>query len=193
MGSQRPKTTPLAGPRVRAADLDRTTNEQQLAAHVDKLYHAVYCMLGNHQDAEDVIQDVYLKAYAHLDTFRGEAALSTWLYTIAMNAARAHLRNRSRGLRLVTGLTGEELDMLARFATESDTLERRFEQMQMGQALHKALLNLPPEFREVFVLHQFENKSYKDIADILNISMGTVESRMYRAREKMRKDLWPQR
>jgi len=172
--------------------LDRNTNEQLLGEHVDKLFNAVYCMLGNHQDAEDVIQDVYLKAHVHLDEFRGEAALSTWLYTIAMNAARAHLRKRSRGLRLVTGLTGEELDMLARFATESDTLERRFEQKQTGQALQKALLNLPAEFREVFVLHQFEDKSYKEIAGILGISIGTVESRMYRAREKMRKDLWPQ-
>jgi len=176
---------------VEPAVLDRDTREQLLAAHVNKLFNAVFCMLGNHQDAEDVIQDVYLKAHTGLDEFRGDAALSTWLYTIAMNAARAHLRKKSRGLRVVTGLSEQELELLARADDETGPVERRFEDQELGRALRKALMNLPAEFREVFVLRQFEDKSYRDIARILGISMGTVESRMYRAREKLRKDLWP--
>lgn len=191
MKSTSAHTTPLPGPLAGTAALDRDTREQLLAAQVDKLFNAVFCMLGNHQDAEDVIQDVYLKAHEGLDEFRGDAALSTWLYTIAMNAARAHLRKKSRGLRVVTGLSEQELELLARADDETGPVERRFEEKELGTALRKALMNLPAEFREVFVLRQFEDKSYRDIARILGISMGTVESRMYRAREKLRKDLWP--
>lgn len=192
MESLKPKPSPAQGLRKSCAALHRDTNEQRLAEHVAALFHTVYCMVGNHEDAEDVLQDVYMKAHANLHAFRGEAALSTWLYRIAMNAARAHLRARSRGLRPVTGLSAEELDALARFTPDADSVERRFEQQETGRALRKALLNLAPEFREVFVLHQVEGKSYRDIAEILGIALGTVESRMYRAREKLRKELWPQ-
>ena len=169
----------------------RPDYEHLLLEHTDKVFHVVLCMVGNREDAEDVMQDVFLKAYKHLDDFRGAADVGTWLYSIAMNTARAHLRSRNRARRRTASRPVEELDILGRLPAAPDRVETEFDRQQISRALHQALQSLPPEFREVFVLKNIRGYSYKQIADILGISMGTVESRLFRAREKLRKDLRP--
>jgi len=153
-----------------------------------RVFNTLLFMLGNRQDAEDVFQEVFLRAYAGLEGFRGKAELSTWLYSIAMNAARGFLKQRSRRLRLAAGLSPEELEMMGRLAGGGD-VEKVYSRKEINGALRKALLNLSPDFREAFVLNQIEGCSYKETAEIMGVSIGTVESRLFRAKEQLRKEL----
>ena len=154
----------------------------------DKVFNTLFCMLGNYQDAEDVLQEVFLRAYGSLNGFQGKAEISTWLYSIAMNAARGFLKKRNQRLKLATSLSPEELEMMGRLAGGGD-VEKIYSLREINESLRKALMNLSPDFREVFVLNKIEGCSYKEIAEILDVSIGTVESRLFRAKEQLRKEL----
>ncbi|MBC8329199.1 MAG: sigma-70 family RNA polymerase sigma factor [Planctomycetes bacterium] len=136
-------------------------------------------------EAEDGVQEVFLKVQRRLDTFRGEAKLSTWLYQVALNTLLDHRRKLVRQKRMqpfavVTDERGEvaAVDPGAGPDEQSSAAERR-------QLVRSALDRLPRKFKEVLVLRELEGLSYRDIARILGTAQGTVESRIFRGRARL--------
>ncbi len=151
---------------------------------------------GNRDDAEDVAQDVFLEVYRSIDKFRQRAALSTWLYRIAVNRSLNFIRRASR--KRVVPFTGQYGDGNDRFEQQdpagnpnsSDSPEEEMGRAEMAAALDSALAMLPDNQRTAFVLHRYEDLSYKEIAVIMKRSVGSVESLIFRARQGLQKSLY---
>lgn len=164
--------------------------EQLFKEFAPKVYGlALRCGLDR-TEAEDGVQEVFLKVQRRIDTFRGEAKLSTWLYQVALNTLLDHRRKvvrqtRHSSLAIVTddrgeitaGSTAERGPAEAAAAAESKLLVR------------DCLDRLPPKFREVLILRELEGLSYRDIARIVGVAQGTVESRIFRARARLANEL----
>jgi RNA polymerase sigma-70 factor (ECF subfamily) len=137
------------------------------------------------KDAEDGVQEVFIKVQRKLDTFRGESALSTWLYRVALNTLRDHRRKVIRYSRSRSLQDCEETNSIpARedsYSNPSLDAERNERRLMVRVALDK----LPDNFREVLILRELEGLSYRDISLVLNVKQGTIESRIYRARARL--------
>ena len=169
--------------------------EQLVAERSGEIYALLVRLTEDAEEARDLTQEVFLQAFRHIESFRGEANLRTWLYRIAVNEARNRLRWWMRRQRHKTvSLDGEKDE--ANFALserlsvdnggnpEQKTLEREREQV-----LLKALSSLGRQYREVIVMRDIEGLSYEEVAHALQINMGTVKSRLARARSEMRRRL----
>jgi RNA polymerase sigma-70 factor, ECF subfamily len=150
-----------------------------------RLLNFVYRTIGDREKAEDLVQDVFIRAYRHLHGFDRTRKFSTWIYTIAANLAKNELRNRSRQpLVLVQGMTiwrNEErlLELEDKSSRPDDLLRKR----DLCGLVANATAQLSPHHRQVFVLRDVEGKSYEDIAEITGTKVGTVKSRLSRARQ----------
>lgn len=137
-------------------------------------------------EIEDLVQDTFLKAFSRLDTFQGESSFFTWLYRIAVNTMLDGLKRRGRS----PVRTVEDPEILAtpgptRMSGPSADMERE----EIARITHAVLEELPEIFRTVLVMREFEEMAYQDIAEVLQISIGTVESRLFRARAKFKDKL----
>jgi RNA polymerase sigma-70 factor, ECF subfamily len=175
--------------RKTTAELSDTDYADVVREHGSKIYNAVYCMLGNAADAEDVVQEAFLKAFRALPDFKGESNISTWIYRIAMNAASDHIRKNRRNARLREPFNGDELKIVGNEQGSYGNPEKFYFEKELSETIQKSLLKLPLKFRVVLILKEIEGHSYRDIGKILGVSIGTVESRLFRAREMMRKDM----
>jgi RNA polymerase sigma-70 factor (ECF subfamily) len=137
------------------------------------------------REAEDGVQEVFLKVQRRISTFRGEAALSTWLYQVALNTLRDHRRKMARQSR--PHLLGSTVEQPADPAFEADwgSPDDDASLRERRGLVRAALDRLPAKFREVLVLRELEGLSYRDIARVTGLAQGTVESRIYRARERL--------
>ena len=160
-----------------------------------KLYKVAYALLGSRQDAEEVVQDTFLRAYRALHAFRGESSLETWLHRITVNLARNKYQwNHRRGDGLNVSLTagGEDTGGDSGTETEQDVPDRRMEpdlvleQDEIGKNIMKALNSLPDNLRETMVLRHVNDMPYEQIAQKLDCKVGTVKSRLSRGREMLR-------
>lgn len=159
---------------------------QLVRKYQDRLYHALVHTLGNEHDARDVAQEAFVQAYCKLSTFQHAARFYTWLYRIAFNLAMSHLRRRrpERFSDRQAGADGHwERSVAAR--PEEDPLQRQ----ETCHRVQQALRRLPEEYRTVLVLREMEERSYEEIAEILQLPLGTVRSRLHRARSQMREEL----
>jgi RNA polymerase sigma-70 factor (ECF subfamily) len=145
--------------------------------HQARIYSVVLRIVGDAHEAEDVVQDALLRGHAKLHTFRGEAGLATWLYRIAINLALRRVRRRSRRLDPEAVFGHRERDT-ADPAAVAETRESR-------EVVYSAVQRLPEKQRICVLLRYFEHHSYDEIADILDISRGTVCSRLYHARGRL--------
>lgn len=159
---------------------DRGAFDALVAAHRDRVAATAHRLLGWSDDAEDVVQEVFLKALTHLSRFRGEAKLSTWLTTITIHACRSHQRSASRWLRKLSGLADRQPQRAEPPARLPDEDAETFE------TVRRAVAALPPKYREVIVLRYLEGMSVLDIAGVLNAPTNTVEVRLSRARQKLK-------
>jgi len=141
------------------------------------------------KDAEDGVQEVFLKVQRRISTFRGEAALSTWLYQVALNTLRDHRRKVVRQTRAMdmSVVTDQAADPTFPAATETPV--EAASRAERAQMVRDALDRLPDKFREVLVLRELQGLAYRDIARILDAKQGTIESRIFRARERLAKEL----
>ena len=146
-------------------------------------------MLGNREDAEEVTQEAFLQAYRALPGFEGRSSVGTWLHRIAMNTTAGFLKKDSARRASTMAYSVEELEALGRVFSGEHQTEAAFAKKQFQRALHRALMILPEEFRAVFVLRELQGCSYREIAEILDVPLGTVESRLFRSREMLRKEL----
>jgi len=143
------------------------------------------------EDAEDVLQESFLKAYEHLDGFQGQSKFYTWIVRIAVNEALMKLRKRKtdRTVSLDENIdTGEE-NIVREIAVWEDNPEQRYSQQEIREVLDKAILSLRPAFRTVFILRDVEDLSTEETAAVLDLSVPAVKSRLLRARLQLREKL----
>ncbi len=155
---------------------DANAFNRLVAGYHDRIYQLAYRMTGNHADAQDVAQDAFIKAYMALREFRAQAAFSTWLHRIAVNVAVDMLRRRGTRPGPLTDLE----------ATAADPLADGAERIEIQRRIQRAIAALPVEQRTAVVLRDMQECSYEEIAEVLKVPMGTVRSRLSRAREALR-------
>ena len=164
---------------------DRSSFEEIVLRYQDKIYNLCRHMLGNVSDAEDASQDAFLKAYQALPKFQPEASLYTWLYRIATNTCIDYKKKPI--FESIFGDSGEGERLVHDRASDAPSPEKLYQSKQINMALQESLGKLSPKLRAIIILKEIEELSYEEIADTLEISMGTVKSRIARAREELQK------
>jgi RNA polymerase sigma-70 factor, ECF subfamily len=165
---------------------DMRAFEELVARHRDKIYARAFSMVRNEEDATDLSQEAWVKAWQRLKQFQGESSFVTWMTRIAINLCLDHLRKQKRH-------RAESIDMMEE---DSGGVERQMpvvtinpteglERSEIRQRIDKALNQLSYEHRTVLVLHEFEQLEYKEIAKRMQCSIGTVMSRLFYARRRM--------
>ncbi len=151
----------------------------------DRLYNTVYRLVDNSEDAQDIVQDAFLNAYQSLDGFKGDSQFFTWLYRIAVNTAISHKRRQRVLLSINAGRNGangvQPLDA-SEYSRPGEALERA----EQEQRIQEALSRLSPEHRAVLVLKDLEGQKYEEMAEVLGVPIGTIRSRLHRARAELR-------
>lgn len=170
----------------RVLDGDVNAFEQLMHAHEKTVYNLALRSLGNPQDAEDVTQEVFLKAYRSLSSFRGDSKFSVWLYRIVSNLCLDFLRAKSR--RPAQSLTVEddegEVDELE-IPDEHFSPEKLLDRKLTRESVQRGLASLPDDARQILLLRELKGLSYEEIADVLGLEPGTVKSRIFRARKRL--------
>ena len=167
-------------------------DETALAPLVEKYKRMVYRlamqMTKNHADADDVMQETFIKVYRSIRTFRKEAAFETWLYRIAVNEALNFVKRRERQRESTLETTSEaEYEAITRYRAQiANDPHIHAEKAELRHHVTAAVNNLSLKHRTVVILHEFEGLTHAEIASILNCSEGTVRSRLHYARKKLR-------
>ncbi len=182
-------TTGTAGPDGHAAeDFDRLYRD-----HVDRIHRFAQRLCGQADDAKDLVQETFLNAYRGLKHFRGEAQLSTWLYTIASRACIRMRRKRKgepeRELSLEEFVPTSEGEFRLQIATEGLTPEQALANKELRRALEEAIQKLPKKYRLVLVLRDMEGLSAKEVGSVMGLNERAVKSRLHRARLFVRREL----
>lgn len=167
---------------------DSSAFDELVRRYKDRVYSVVYRFLGNHEDALDVAQEVFVRAYRGIGSYQGQAQVYTWLYAIAANLARNRLRDQSRkGRNLGISLEAleDESPGAARAAASEETPRVLAQRAEFEKTLQGCLDALPELYRLVFVLRTFEGLSYEEIATSANCPEGTVKSRLNQARKRL--------
>jgi RNA polymerase sigma-70 factor, ECF subfamily len=174
---------------------DKAAFDEMVSRYWTRIYSMVNQLLRNPQDAEEVTQDAFIRAHRGLVNFRGESAFSTWLYQIATNLARNRYwywwrRKRDKSVSLDTPMSADNDTTLAdiipsQVETPGDITVTQEFVSRIGTGMER----LNPKHREILILRNVKNLSYDEIAEILHISVGTVKSRIARARESLRSKL----
>lgn len=167
---------------------DSSAFDELVRRYKDRIYCVVYRFLGNHEDAMDVSQEVFVRAYRGIREFQGKAKLYTWLYSIAANMARNRLRDGSRRGRN-KGTSLEALEERAPVAASGETPRSLAVDRETEALLQRCLEELPDHYRMTFVLRTFEDLSYEEIAEVMGCPPGTVKSRLNQARRMLRERL----
>jgi len=174
----------------RAKAGDRPAFGQLVEVYQDKIYGYVSRMLGDPDEAEDVAQETFVRAYRSLPHFRGAASFHTWLYRIASNlaidVARRNRRQSTGDFSLDEPLESEEGDYEREIADESGSPEQLTQRREMQELVRQAVAELPEKLRAVVVLYELQGESYEDIAEILGCPLGTVKSRLFNARSQLK-------
>jgi len=166
---------------------EKSLFEDLVLKHQDKIYNLCRHMLDNAHDAEDAAQDTFIKAYQNLDNFKPNASFYTWLYRIGVNTCLDYKKRPFWESLLRRSDDEEEYNLDP--ASSEPSPEKIYESKQLGLVLRKGLSRLSAKLRAVIVLKEIEGLSYEEIAEVLNVSTGTVKSRLSRAREKLKSQL----
>lgn len=176
---------------ARAKDGDVSAFEQLVRQYDRQIFRIAQHITQNREDAEDIVQDAFLKAYEKLDQFQGNSKFYTWLVRIAVNESLMRLRKRRTGkmVSIDEDVETEEGSMPRDLADWSPNPEQLYGQSELGDILRKTIQGLPPGFRTVFVLRDVENLSTEETAEMLGLSVPAVKSRLLRARLQLRERL----
>ena len=156
-----------------------------------KIFRLAQHITQNREDAEDVLQETFLKAYEHLDQFQGQSKFYTWVVRIAVNQALMKLRRRKtdKSVSLDETIDTGEDTIVREIAAWDEDPEQRFSREEIGQILDSAIQDLEPPYRSVFVLRDMEELSTEETAEALGLSVPAVKSRLLRARLQLREKL----
>ncbi|MGC2660632.1 MAG: RNA polymerase sigma factor [Bryobacteraceae bacterium] len=175
--------------RAKAGDMEAFS---ELVQHYDRrVFRMAKQITQNDDDAEDVLQESFLKAYSHLDDFQGNSKFYTWLVRIAVNEALMKLRKRrsDRTVPLDDPIDTGEDSVVREIAVWEDNPEQRYSREEMATLLDQAIQSLKPAYRTVFVLRDIEEMSIEETAEALSLSISAVKSRLLRARLQLREKL----
>lgn len=170
--------------KVRSGDADAF--EALVLEHQNKVYSLALRMVGNEEDARDMAQEAFIRAFNSLGSFRGESKFSVWLYRLTSNICIDFLRGRAK--RRTVSLSREDEDG---YEGELEIPDERFspeaglERSELREAVRRGLEQLTPEYREILLLREINGLSYDEIGRALNLEEGTVKSRIFRARKKL--------
>jgi len=165
--------------------------QEVLIPHMQSAYNLAYWIMRSREEAEDVVQDAYIRAFRAFSDLRGEA-VKPWLLAIVRNAAYRALENRRRIARVVVAsedLSGNERLDIGDLASTEPSAESRLIGAEQREGLMAAIAALPVDYREVIVLRELEGMSYNEIAETVGVPIGTVMSRLSRARGELREAL----
>jgi RNA polymerase sigma-70 factor (ECF subfamily) len=175
---------------TRAQAGDTAAFDTLVERYADKVHRLTYKVLRHEEDAEDALQDAFLSAYRNLPRFKGESTFSTWLYRVAMNAALMRLRKRREGMVSIEQPSDrEDSRVTLQLADWAKTPPDAVVNDELRQALERAVDLLPEELSKVFLLREVEGLSNGEVADILELSIPAVKSRLHRARVALRDSL----
>jgi RNA polymerase sigma-70 factor (ECF subfamily) len=172
---------------------DKLAFDQLISAHQDRVLNTAFRLMGNYDEALDLTQEVFLNCFRKIGNFKGDSALSTWLYRITVNTAKNRWKyQQSRGMNKTHSLDApmapDDEERIKQFPDSQPTPRKIASDRETFEYLEEQLALLNEEHREVLVLRYMEELSYEEIADILRLSLGTVKSRIHRARNEL-KDL----
>ena len=151
-----------------------------------RAYYFAFNLTGNHYDAEDLSQEVFIQMFHSLDSFRGESQFSTWLYQVTLHTWSNTRRKRNSKLR---ALVEPMEDVEFKDESSFDMPDRETDKSLLYEHIQEATKKLSPKEKSVFVLRQFQDQKLEAIADIMDIKIGTVKSLLFRALKKMQKEL----
>lgn len=167
----------------RAAKGDAAAFNELLGQHERRMYAVCLRMCGNREDAQDCLQEAMLRVYRAISGFKGQSSFSTWVYRVTMNACLDELRRKkNKPSASLDGL----LDAGWSPADESDTPEKHAMNSERRKLIRQTISELPEDMRSAVVLRDIQGFSYDEIARMLDISVGTIKSRISRGREKLR-------
>lgn len=160
--------------------------EMLVKEYEKNVYNLALRMVGNSEDAADMSQEAFIKAYNSLDSFRGDSKFSVWLYRIVSNVCLDFIRSRKRKQTVSLSMEDDngndvELDI----ADDTQSPERLMDKRLTREAVRRGLASLPPGQRQILLLREIQGLSYDEIAEVLNVEAGTVKSRIFRARKKL--------
>jgi RNA polymerase sigma-70 factor (ECF subfamily) len=177
----------------RAQRGDKQAFELLVSKYQRKLARLLSRFIRDATEVEDVTQEAFIKAYRALPTFRGDSAFYTWLYRIGINTAKNYLAAMGRRAPTTTEIDSEEAEGFedGDQLRDLNTPENQMMSRQVAETVNQTLESLPEELRSAITLREIEGLSYDDIADIMNCPIGTVRSRIFRAREAIAAKLRP--
>ncbi|MFJ7995168.1 RNA polymerase sigma factor SigW [Peribacillus frigoritolerans] len=156
----------------------------------DKVFQICFRMLGNRQEAEDLAQEAFVRAYVNIRSFNITMKFSTWLYRIATNLCIDRLRKKKPDYYLDAEVAGTEgLNMYSQIASDMAKPEEEVESLELQETIQVEIMKLPEKYRSVIVLKYIEELSLKEISEVLDLPVGTVKTRIHRGREALRKQL----
>lgn len=170
---------------------DSTAFQEFVDRYKKKIYYIAYDITGDHDDAEDVSQEVFIKVFRSLKTFRRNAKISSWLYQISVNASIDLLRKKSlKPEKSMDDIERADIqENLPGSSTHAQNPERSAEDFIIQNHISEALQKVSPKERSVFVMRHYNELKIREIAEILKVSPGTVKALFYRATRKLRKEL----
>jgi len=171
------------------AEIASNLFERLMRRHEKQAYHVAYRLTGNHADAEDLTQEAFVRAFRFFDTYRRDLPFEKWLFCIISNLFVDEIRKRSRlRTRSLDEPIGSDPDSSTTVEIPDTTTspERVVLHEELDEKIQKALAALPAEFRQTVLLADIEGRSYEEIADAMQCSIGTVRSRLHRARKMLR-------
>jgi len=176
---------------AQARDGDTRAFGELVRRYEGKVFRLAQHITQNREDAEDVLQETFLKAYEHLDQFKGDSKFYTWIVRIAVNQALMKLRRRKtdKSVSLDETIDTGEDTITREIAAWDEDPEQRFSREELGEILDTAVDSLEPPYRSVFVLRDIEELSTEETAEALNLSVPAVKSRLLRARLQLREKL----
>ncbi len=178
---------------VRAQHGDQKAFGLLVSKYQRKLARLLSRLIRDPAEVEDVAQETFIKAYRALGSFRGDSAFYTWLYRIGINTAKNYLVSQGRRVPTRTGFDSEEAENFegGELLRDNNTPERLLLSKEIGETVNAAMETLPGELRTAITLREIEGMSYEDIAKMMDCPIGTVRSRIFRAREAVAEKLRP--
>ncbi|WP_199615366.1 RNA polymerase sigma factor SigW [Paenibacillus alkalitolerans] len=169
---------------------DRGAFADIVELYKDKLYHLAYRMVGNRQEAEDIVQETFLRVFRNLDRYDETMKFSTWIYRIGTNLCIDKLRKRKASYSLDADVAdGEGTDWYAMLPSDEPTPEGRVMLSETQRRIREAIDTLPEKYKSVVILRYLHDMSLQEIGDVLDMPVTTVKTRVHRGREFLRKKM----
>lgn len=169
---------------------DQRAFAELVALYQDKLFHMAYRMLNNRQEAEDVVQETFLRVHKNLERYDENLKFSTWIYRIATNLCIDRLRKRKPTYSLDAESSEHEgLDGYSMIPSDNRTPESEMLLSETQRIIHEAIDSLPPKYKTVMMLRYIQELSLQEISDVLDMPVTTIKTRVHRGREFLRKKL----